>query len=58
MGCSNFLSYSQRLVAFIDLLGFSDYIKESDIDNISNLTNQADIKMHLESNGYTCRIVE
>ena len=32
--------------------------KESDIDNISNLTNQADIKMHLESNGYTCRIVE
>lgn len=32
--------------------------KESDIDNISNLTNQDDIKMHLESNGYTCRIVE
>lgn len=32
--------------------------KESDIDNISNLTNQGDIKMHLESNGYTCRIVE
>lgn len=32
--------------------------KESNIDNISNLTNQDDIKMHLESNGYTCRIVE
>ena len=32
--------------------------KESDINNISNLTNQDDIKMHLESNGYTCRIVE
>lgn len=32
--------------------------KESDIDNISNLTNQDNIKMHLESNGYTCRIVE
>lgn len=32
--------------------------KESDIDNISNLTNQDDVKMHLESNGYTCRIVE
>lgn len=32
--------------------------KESDIDNISNLTNQDDIKMHLESNGYICRIVE
>lgn len=31
--------------------------KESDIDNISNLTNQDDIKMHLESNGYTCRII-
>lgn len=32
--------------------------KESDIDNISNLTNQEEIKTHLESNGYICRIVE
>ena len=38
MGCCNFLSYSQRLVAFIDLLGFSDYIKESDIDNAKAIT--------------------
>lgn len=32
--------------------------KENDIDNISNLTNQDDVKMHLESNGYTCRVIE
>lgn len=32
--------------------------KESNIDNISNLTNQEEIKTHLESNGYICRIVE
>lgn len=32
--------------------------KENTIDNISNLTNQEEIKSHLESNGYTCKIVE
>lgn len=32
--------------------------RESNIDNISNLTNQEEIKTHLESNGYICRVVE
>ena len=32
--------------------------KTSEIDNVANLTNQDEVKTHLESNGYICNITE
>ena len=32
--------------------------KTSEIDNVANLTNQDEVKTHLESNGYICNISE
>lgn len=32
--------------------------KTSEIDNVANLTNQDEVKTHLESNGYVCNISE
>lgn len=32
--------------------------KDSEIDNVANLTNQDEVRTHLESNGYTCSISE
>lgn len=32
--------------------------KTSEIDNVANLTNQDEVKIHLESNGYICNISE
>lgn len=32
--------------------------KASEIDNVANLTNQDEVKIHLESNGYICNISE